>query len=192
MKIIVGLGNIGPKYQRNRHNVGFLALDELARQISREEGTELDGKNDTKLKAVTAKVSYKGEAVLLAKPTTLMNRSGEAVSAILSFYKEYPENLVVIYDDIDLPLGTIRFREKGSAGTHNGMRSIIEQLGTEEFPRLRIGIESRGEIAPAHQDLSSFVLSDFTPKEAEVISNAIQDSVTALKKLVLGENSLTT
>ncbi len=174
MKIIVGLGNIGDKYAKNRHNVGFMALDAFARSLEKE-GIEIRGEENRKLKAITAKVTYKDEQLLLAKPTTLMNLSGEAVQKILSFFKETPENLTVIYDDIDLPLGKIRIRDKGSAGTHNGMKSIIQALGTNDFKRIRIGIESRGELSPEQQDLSSFVLSDFSEKESQIIQKTIKE-----------------
>lgn len=181
MKIIVGLGNIGEKYLKTRHNCGFLVLDELVKHLE-EEGLKVDWKEDVKLKAITAKFKYKNETLLLAKPTTLMNLSGEAVSRILSFYKESLENLIVIYDDIDLPLGKIRIREKGSAGTHNGMKSVIQELGTEDFKRIRIGIESRGELAPKEQDLHSYVLNNFNKEEYPLISKAIKEAVSELKK----------
>lgn len=177
MKIIVGLGNIGEKYAKNRHNCGFMVIDEFAKQLEKE-GLEIKGENSgSKLKALISKPTPE---LLLAKPTTLMNRSGEAVIKILNFYKETPENLIVIYDDIDLPLGTIRIRDKGSAGTHNGMKSIIEQLGTEQFQRIRIGIESRGELTPKQQDISSFVLSDFTSKELQIIKKSFKEAVNIL------------
>ena len=124
----------------------------------------------------------------MAKPTTLMNLSGEAVSKILSFYKESPENLIIICDDIDLPLGKVRVRQKGSAGTHNGLKSIIQDLGTENFTRVRIGIESRGLLAPEHQDLSSFVLADFGKKEVPALMEAIEEALVELKKLITEKN----
>ncbi len=181
MKIIIGLGNIGDKYVKTRHNCGFLVLDELTKQLE-EEGMEVNWKKDSKLKAIIAKITYNKEPVLLAKPTTLMNLSGEAVSKILNFYKEPTENLIVIYDDIDLPLGTIRVRDKGSAGTHNGMRSVIEQLGHENFKRIRLGIESRGQLTPEQQELHDYVLSGFSKKEYPLIAKAIKDAVLEIKK----------
>lgn len=180
MKILVGLGNIGEKYLTTRHNVGFIVLDQFAKELE-EEGIEITWKEETKLKAIIAKVHYKNEILVLVKPITLMNNSGQAVSQILNFYKDTRENIIVIYDDIDLPLGTIRFREKGSAGTHNGMRSIIQELGTEDFKRLRIGIESRGEFTPQQQDLSSFVLSNFIEKEHALLENSIKEALKELK-----------
>ncbi len=181
MKIIVGLGNIGEKYLKTRHNCGFLALDQFEMDMEKE-NIELKWKKDKKMKAYITKFDYKGETVLLVKPTTLMNLSGEAVSKILNFYKEKPENLIVIYDDIDLPLGTIRCKDSGSAGTHNGMKSIIQEIGSKDFKRIRIGIESRGELTPAQQDLHSFVLSDFTENEFSMIFEALKDASTKLKE----------
>lgn len=183
MKIVVGLGNVGEKYLKTRHNCGFLALDEFTKQLENE-GIEVKWKNESKLEAEIAKVDYKGEKLLLVKPTTFMNLSGEAVSKILNFYKEEKKNLTVIYDDIDLPLGKIRVREKGSAGTHNGMKSIIQCLGSEDFNRIRIGIESRGELAPKQQDLSDFVLGNFIKAEYPLIAEALKESIEELKKLL--------
>lgn len=182
MKIIVGLGNIGEKYVRNRHNCGFIFLDTFVHQLEKKEGISVDWKEDTKLKAITARVPYKNQILFLAKPTTLMNNSGQAVSKILNFFKEPLENLIVIFDDIDLPLGTTRTRDKGSAGTHNGMKSIIQELGSEEFTRIRIGIESRGELTPEQQDISSYVLSNFTEKEIPALKNAVEEGIEELRK----------
>lgn len=184
MKIIVGLGNIGEKYVRNRHNCGFIVLDEFARQIEQEENIKIDWKEDTKLKAIIARVPYKNQILFLAKPTTLMNNSGQAVSKILNFFKEPLESLMVIFDDIDLPLGSVRVRDKGSAGTHNGMKSIIQELGNEEFTRIRIGIESRGELTPEQQDISSYVLSNFTEKEIPALKKSVEEGVEELRKLL--------
>ncbi len=181
MKIIIGLGNIGEKYLTTRHNAGFLVLDEFVRQLE-EGGTPVKWKEDSKLKAITTKISYKDEILFLAKPTTMMNLSGQATSKILNFFKEPLENLIVVFDDIDLPLGKIRKREKGSAGTHNGMRSIIQELGSQEFKRIRIGIESRGELTPEQQGISSFVLTNFTEKEYPIIKTGLEEAVEELKK----------
>lgn len=179
MKIIVGLGNVGSKYAKTRHNAGFLALDEFTRQLE-----EIDWKEESKFKAIVAKTNFQGEQILLVKPTTLMNNSGEAVSKILNFYKESSDNLIVIYDDIDLPLGTIRVRDKGSAGTHNGMKSVIEHINTENFERIRIGIESRGEITHKSIELTDFVLGEFTEKEFPLIFDALKKASEELGKLI--------
>jgi len=183
MKIVVGLGNVGEKYLKTRHNCGFSALDEFTKQLEAA-GTEVNWKNESKLDAEIAKINYNGEKILLVKPTTFMNLSGEAVSKILNFYKEEKTNLIVIYDDIDLPLGKLRVREKGSAGTHNGMKSIIQCLGSEDFNRIRIGIESRGELAPKQQDLADFVLGNFNKDEYPLISTTLKQSIEELKKLL--------
>jgi PTH1 family peptidyl-tRNA hydrolase len=183
MKIIVGLGNVGTKYSKTRHNSGFLALDEFEEQLIKEK-ISVDWKEEDKFKAGIAKVDYQGQKLLLVKPLTFMNNSGEAVSKILHFFKEPLENLIVIYDDIDLPLGKIRVRKEGSAGTHNGMKSIIEHLGQEDFTRIRIGIESRGELTHKSIDLSDFVLGEFTEKEYPVIKESLENAVEELKKLL--------
>lgn len=181
MKIIVGLGNIGKEYEKTRHNCGFMVLDEFAKTFD-----ELEWKEEPKFKALIAKTEYEGEKLLLVKPTTFMNLSGESVSKILSFYKEPVDNLIVISDDIDLPLGKIRVREKGSAGTHNGLKSIIEALsGSERFKRIRVGIESRTEENKKKQDLTGFVLGKFTKEELPKLHSAIKESIETLK------NSLT-
>lgn len=177
MKIIVGLGNIGEKYESTRHNAGFMAIDRIKELIEKTENFNIEFKEEKKFNALFCQFEYKKEKIILVKPTTYMNNSGIAVSAILNFYKEQPNNLIVIYDDIDLPLGTYRIREKGSAGTHNGMRSIIGLLGTENFKRMRIGIESRGETSPHKQDLASFVLSKYTKEEKQKINTAIDSGI---------------
>jgi peptidyl-tRNA hydrolase, PTH1 family len=183
MKIIVGLGNVGEKYLRTRHNAGFLALDQFVQELE-EEGISIKWKEESKLKAITAKVPYGNEVLYLVKPTTLMNLSGQAVSKILNFFKEPVENMIVIYDDIDIPMGDLRIREKGSAGTHNGMKSMIKELGTEEFRRIRIGIESRGTTASEKQELVSFVLSDFLKDEYPIMLKSLQNVCQELRTLI--------
>lgn len=184
MKVIVGLGNVGNKYVKNRHNCGFILLDTFVHLLEREEGIIVKWKEDSKLKAITAKIPYKDQVLFLAKPTTLMNNSGQSVNKILSFFKEPVDSLVVIYDDIDLPLGKIRIKDKGSAGTHNGMKSIIQEVGNEKFSRIRIGIESRGELTPEQQDISSFVLSDFIEKEIPDLEKSIYAGIEELKNII--------
>ncbi len=182
MKIVVGLGNIGEKYTKNRHNAGFLALDKFVNELEKS-GLQIKWKEEPKLKAITTKIPFNNQILLLAKPTTLMNLSGQAVSKILNFFKEPVENLIVIFDDIDIKLGKIRVRHKGSAGTHNGIKSIIQEIGTEEFKRIKIGIESRGDISPKQQDLSSFVLSNFLEEEKVIIDKAFDDTISEIKNL---------
>lgn len=133
---------------------------------------------EKKFKAFIAQGTF-GEKIILAKPTTYMNNSGEAVRALMSFYKIEPTDLYVIYDDIDLPIGTLRIRPDGSSGTHNGMKSLVEHLGTQNFPRIRIGIESRPENSPI--DTSDYVLGTFTAEERKTIAPAIAAACDAIE-----------
>lgn len=181
MKIIIGLGNPGKEYEGTRHNCGFMFIDELAKKLE-ENGIEIKWTTENKLKAKITKFNYKNKSIILAKPLTYMNLSGESVRKILNFYKESPQSLTVIYDDIDLPLEEIRIREKGSAGSHNGMKSIINELGSQEFKRIRIGIESRGESSPEKQSLESFVLSNFNDEEKETLDKTIKKSIEEFQK----------
>lgn len=164
MKIIVGLGNPGKDYKNTRHNVGFMTVDKIAEELN------VDIVK-TKFKAVYGETNYKGEKVMLVKPVTYMNESGIAVRDIMNFYKISPEDLVVIYDDIDIDFGDIRIRKKGSAGSHNGMKSIIYQIQSEDFPRIRIGIGEKHK----NQDLAKFVLSNFSKEEKEIIDNTVEE-----------------
>lgn len=188
MKIIVGLGNIGEKYQNNRHNCGFMLLDEFKNSLEKT-SLNLEWQDQKKLKSQIIKSKYQDQEILLVKPTTLMNLSGLAVSKILNFFKSTPKDLIVIFDDIDLDLGTIRFREKGSAGTHNGMRSVIQEIGTENFSRIRIGIESRGVSSPEKQEISSFVLSDFSEDERKILDKSIKDGIEFLQNHLCETNT---
>ena len=160
MKCIVGLGNPGKEYEKTRHNVGFMVVNALIH--------ELGLKVTSKYKGELAQTSSNGEPVILFKPQTYMNASGEAVRLICDFYKIQPKDILVIYDDLDLPVGKIRLREKGSAGGHNGMKSIIQHLGTQEFPRCRIGIDKNPLYATA-----DYVLGRFLKQEEENITQAI-------------------
>lgn len=170
MYMIAGLGNPGKKYEKTRHNMGFDCADILAKRL------------DIKLKAsrFNARVG-KGAApgagrILLVKPYTFMNASGDAIVPLLKYYKIKPEHLIVIYDDTDLAAGTIRVRAKGSAGSHNGMKSVVAELGTENFPRVRIGIGKR----PEGTDMVNFVLGRFSPSERDLIDRAIEDAADAV------------
>lgn len=162
MHVIVGLGNPGRAYENTRHNVGFKAVDLLA------EGHQIK-LNKIKHKALVGEGFISGQKVLLVKPQTYMNLSGQSVREVLEYYKIDPENLLVLYDDIDIPSGRIRIRKKGSAGTHNGMRSIIYDIRTDQFPRIRIGI---GRETP--MDLKDFVLSGFSGDEKSAVEDAIR------------------
>lgn len=175
MKLIVGLGNPGAEYEKTRHNVGWMVLDAFARkfriELTRHEKNALTG---------TGRVA--GGSVLLAKPLTYMNLSGDAVRLLVNAYAESPEEMIVVYDDVDLPLGRLRIRPNGSAGTHNGMRSIISTLGTEKFPRLRIGIGGPGEAR-----LRDHVLDEFAAGEQPAVDRAITRSVDALVLFCRGD-----
>ncbi len=172
LTVIVGLGNPGNKYENTRHNVGFRVIDIL----SQKHGIKVDR---LRHKALIGDGSIKEERVLLVKPQTFMNLSGECVRDIVEWYKLPAENIIVIYDDVDLPVGTVRIRPKGSSGTHNGMKSVIYQLQSDEFPRIRIGIGK----APEGWDLADYVLSRFGGNESEMIGKSIEkaaDAVTAM------------
>ena len=172
MKLICGLGNPGKKYDNTRHNVGFAVVDLLV------DGSEFK----ENWNALVAELEMHGEKTLVIKPLTFMNLSGQAVAKFVNFYKIESQDIIIVYDDIDLPLGELRFRESGGPGTHNGMKSIIHELGTQDFPRLRVGIESRGETAPEQMDLAAFVLAPFSKEEAEIIDKAVDSAVAILKK----------
>lgn len=181
MKLIIGLGNPGVEYIKTRHNVGFIALD-----ILRERLKFGDFRNESKFKAGIARGEFNGEKIILLKPQTFMNLSGEAVLMVKNFYKILSNDVWVIFDDVDLPLGKLRIRNDGSAGSHNGMKSVLLNLGSENVVRFRLGIESRGVITPSQQDLSNFVLSPFRSEEMpdlkEMVDNFCKAIVIALKK----------
>lgn len=162
MKLIVGLGNPGAAYSETRHNVGFKALDRVASDLN----TSFDRE---KYKGLIARVSAEGQQVMLLKPMTFMNVSGESVALAARNRVNEPSDLLVVYDDVELPLGSIRIRAQGSAGTHNGMKSVLERVGTDEVPRLRMGVgkETGGS------DLSDFVLGRFAPHEKKVVEQMV-------------------
>jgi PTH1 family peptidyl-tRNA hydrolase len=164
MKLIVGLGNPGREYRETRHNIGFMVVDEIAR---RHELTFAMAPAQVPDAFVVKK--YHVPQVLLAKPLTYMNRSGDAVSALARYYDIEPADLLIVYDDVDLPFTRLRARARGSAGTHNGMRSVIERLGTTEFPRLRLGV-GRGD---RRRDLADHVLARFEPDEQSALETFI-------------------
>ncbi len=157
--LVVGLGNPDRKYLNTRHNAGFIAVDEIAASL----GTAIDKK---KFDALVADVTLAGERVLLMKPQTYMNLSGVAVEKAASFYKIPPEHVIVLFDDISLDVGRVRIRRKGSAGGHNGIRSIIDYLQSDNFPRVKIGV---GERPNPNYDLADWVLSTFKEDEKKAI-----------------------
>jgi len=160
--LIVFLGNPGVKYEGTRHNAGFMAADAMAKR----RGIAI---NRLRFKALTAQCAIAGENVLLMKPQTYMNLSGEAVGEAARFYKIPPEHIIVVSDEMALPVGKLRIRKKGSAGGHNGLKNIIAHLGTEEFPRIRIGV---GEPPHPDYDVKDWVLSSFKNQDAEDMANA--------------------
>lgn len=172
MYIIVGLGNPTEKYQATRHNVGWDAVTRLSDDYR----IPLDNK---KHKAICGKGYIEGEKVILAQPITYMNLSGESVRELVDFYKVTPEEVIVIYDDISLEVGQLRIRKKGSAGGHNGMKSIISHLGTDEFPRIKVGVGDK----PKGWDLADYVLSRFQGEEQATIREALKDTSEACKMI---------
>ena len=175
MYVIAGLGNPGRKYEKTRHNMGFLALDLLADKY----GIKVDR---LKFKALTGEGRIEGKKVLLVKPQTYMNLSGESVREVMNFYKEPIENLIVIYDDIDIPEGTLRIRPKGSAGTHNGMRNIVYLLGDDNFPRIRVGIGGERKM-----DLVNYVTGRVTEDEADSLWSALNKAAEAAADIVIND-----
>lgn len=176
MKLIVGLGNPTKEYEGTRHNIGFMAIDAL--------GEEYGIRVDTlKHKALIGKGMIEGQKVILAKPVTYMNLSGEAVREIADYYKIPAEDVIVIFDDISLDVGMIRIRRKGSAGGHNGIKSIIAHLGTMDFPRIKVGIGAKRE----GQDLADYVLGKFSKADREILQDALKDVKKAVSLMAWDE-----
>ena len=175
MKLIVGLGNPGAEYEKTRHNIGWQVVDAFAAKfriaVTHHEKNARTG---------TGRVA--GGSVMVAKPLTYMNLSGDAVRLLVNAYLESTDDLIVVYDDIDLPLAKLRIKPNGGPGTHNGMRSIVQSLGSETFPRLRVGIG-----AADGKPLRDHVLEDFTTEEQPLVERAIQRSVEALVLFCRGD-----
>lgn len=167
--LLVCLGNPGREYENTRHNIGFMAADELARR----EGVKL---NKLKYRALTGEISAAGTRVLVLKPQTYMNLSGEAVKLAGGFYKIPPDHVLVISDDVALPLGKLRIRAGGSAGGHNGLKNIIAHLGTDQFPRVRVGV---GAPENPDCDMVNWVTGGFSPAERKVVDEAVSRAVDA-------------
>ena len=167
--LIAGLGNPGRNHEHNRHNVGFMLLNRLTLKLN-------TGFGQVESKSLVAKTTYLGERVILIKPQTYMNRSGAAVSSLVHFYKVPLENLLVAYDDVDLPLGTLRLRPLGGSAGQKGMQSIIERLGTDEFPRLRIGTGR----PPGRMEAADYVLQGFPTDEADLLTDTLDRAVEAV------------
>lgn len=173
MYIITGLGNPTREYDRTRHNVGFAVIDALAEHYN-------IAVRERKHKAFYGKGVIEGQKVILAKPQTFMNLSGESVRLMMDYYKEEPGQLIVIYDDVSLEPGQLRIRLKGSAGGHNGMKNIIAHLGTQEFPRIKVGIGTK----PPRMDLAAYVLSRFSAEEQKLMEAAFDEAVKAVATMI--------
>lgn len=173
MLIIAGLGNPGREYENTRHNAGFMVLDALADKL----GADI---SERKHKALCGKAVIGGQKVILLKPQTYMNSSGESIRAAADYYKVAPEDILVIYDDISLAPGQLRIRAKGSAGGHNGIKSIIAHLGTQEFPRVKVGIGEK----PPRMDLADYVLGHFSEGEKRIMADAVKEAADAVYEIV--------
>lgn len=173
MFLIAGLGNPGKEYENTRHNAGFMVLDALADKL----GADISEK---KHKGLCGKAVIGGEKVILLKPQTFMNSSGESIRAAADYYKIEPEDILVVYDDISLAPGQLRVRAKGSAGGHNGIKSIIAHLGTQEFPRIRVGVGEK----PARMDLADYVLGHFSSEERKIMEDAVKEAAEAACEVV--------
>ena len=172
--IVVGLGNPGVQYLHTRHNAGFLALDHICKKY----GANI---NKSSNKGLVGEATIAGKRVLLVKPQTFMNLSGECVRPLLDFYKISADNLIVIYDDISLPVGRLRVRRDGSAGGHNGIKSLIEHLGTQSFPRIKVGV---GEKPHHDYDLASWVLSEFSDNDLKTLEATFPTVCEGLEKIL--------
>lgn len=176
MYIIAGLGNPDRQYEGTRHNVGFDVIDRLSDKYD----IAVDAKKN---RALIGKGIIEGQKVILAKPQTYMNLSGESIRGLVDYYKIDEEHeLIVIYDDINLGVGQLRIREKGSAGGHNGIKNIISCLGTQVFPRIRVGVGEK----PARYDLADYVLGHFSKAERELMSEGYDHAVTAVRMILSG------
>ena len=174
--IVAGLGNIGKQYEKTRHNAGFLAIDAMAEKL----GVKIDR---VKFHSTVAEATVSGKRVLLMKPTTLMNNSGVAIGEAAAFYKIPPERVIVLVDDISLAPGVIRIRRRGSAGGHNGLKSIITHLSSEEFPRIKIGV---GQKPSPDYDLVNWVLGVFSAEDIERLTARHADIAAGVSEIISG------
>ena len=173
MYFIVGLGNPGLKYENTRHNVGFLTIDKIAEENNIRV-------NKLKFKALVGQGEISGQPVMLVKPQTFMNDSGRSVKDIFDFYKPDKDKLIVILDDIDIKFGTVRIKKKGSAGSHNGMKSIIYQLGFDDFTRIKIAVGQN----ESHINLANYVLSGFNKNDVKIVEKEILSAKDAVKEII--------
>lgn len=167
--LIVGLGNPGKQYERTRHNCGFLALDLIAQKL----GCKVD---KAKFQGLYGQTDYHGQKLFLLKPQTFMNLSGRSVLQLSAYYNIPPQRIIVLFDDISLPPGRLRIRSEGSAGGHNGIKSIIQEVGSQQFPRVKIGVGAKPH---PEQDLADWVLSNFSASEEDALSFALANSADA-------------
>ncbi len=177
MKMIVGLGNIGTRYDETRHNTGFMVVDQLARDYHLGAFTHL------KQEAVAVSGVINGEKVMLVKPTTFMNDSGRAVGPLIDYYDIDLDNLVIVNDDLDMPVGKVRLKTHGASGGHNGLKSIISALGTKNFNRVKVGIDH-----PQHGTVVSHVLGKFSKDERPKFDQAVEQAEHALEDWINGED----
>lgn len=177
MKMIVGLGNIGTRYDETRHNTGFMVVDQLARDYHLGAFTHL------KQEAVAVSGVINGEKVMLVKPTTFMNDSGRAVGPIVDYYDIDLDDLVIVNDDLDMPVGKVRLKTHGASGGHNGLKSIISALGTKNFNRVKVGIDH-----PQHGTVVSHVLGKFSKEERPKFDQAVEQAEHALEDWINGED----
>ena len=174
MWIVVGLGNPGAKYLLHRHNIGFMALDNFTAGLG-----DLPSKEEKK--SVTCKFKLEGEDIILVKPQTFMNKSGEAVQPLMAFHKVEPSKLIVLHDEIEIPFGHIRIQKNRGAGGHNGLRSINEVLGTQDYIRIRLGV---GRPANPQMDVASYVLQNFAQEEQALMSQFLNAAGDALESII--------
>lgn len=175
--IVAGLGNPEPKYENTRHNAGFIAVDEIAKDLNA-------SFNKQKFKAKCAETTIDGVKLHLIKPLTYMNLSGQAIGEAASFYKIPPENIIVIFDDISLEPGKLRIRRKGTHGGHNGIKSIIECIGSDNFPRIKLGVGAKPH---PDYDLAAWVLSGFRPEEKAELLKAAQSCTDIIRLIISGK-----
>lgn len=173
MYIIVGIGNPGKKYESTRHNIGFIAIDYMSALFDIKV-------NKIKHKALIGEGKIEGERVMLVKPQTFVNLSGESVREIADYYKVPTENVIVIYDDISLEPGSVRIRKKGSDGGHNGIKSIIYQLQSDAFPRIKLGVGAK----PPGYDLADWVLAKFTDSDIKIMSKSVETAAKAVPEII--------
>ena len=173
MYIIVGIGNPGKKYESTRHNIGFIAIDYMSALFDIKV-------NKIKHKALIGEGKIEGERVMLVKPQTFVNLSGESVREIADYYKVPTENVIIIYDDISLEPGSVRIRKKGSDGGHNGIKSIIYQLQSDTFPRIKLGVGAK----PPGYDLADWVLAKFTDSDIKVMSKSVEAAAAAVPEII--------